>query len=287
MEIISLIFVFLLGSIIGSFVNVVALRYKTGLSISKGRSKCFSCSKTLTWKELIPILSFIKQRGKCRNCNSKISWQYPIVEFVMGVVFVLVLERQYSLWGIYSSLSNGYLYTFGFFVFYCSVFSLLMAIVIYDIRHKIIPDVFVYLFIVLSLIKLFLFFILRATLAPQINLIDILDLTSPILLFAPFALLWVVSGGRWIGFGDAKLAFGIGAMLGFVSGLSAIVLSFWIGAVYGILMILRGRFSIDSRKKITMSSEVPFAPFMILATLIIFLTRMDLLNIGSLLNLLN
>src|SRR6185369_2783346 len=84
-----LVVCFIFGTIVGSFLNVLALRFNTGMGI-RGRSKCMSCSKTLTWVELIPIVSFALQRGACRSCRTKISWQYPLVEFLAGALFVLI-----------------------------------------------------------------------------------------------------------------------------------------------------------------------------------------------------
>jgi prepilin signal peptidase PulO-like enzyme (type II secretory pathway) len=287
MDVISISFIFILGTLIGSFINVVALRYNSGLSVYNDRSKCFNCNNELSWYELIPIISYIVLRGKCKTCKSSVSLQYPIVEFLTGVVFVAIALRQYSLWYFYSGFSNGLTYSILFFVYYCVVFSLLMVVSIYDIKHKIIPDIFSYTFIILAVLKLLLFFYCKYKLSTPITNMDILDLFAPLIYFTPFALLWLISGGRWIGFGDAKLAFGVGALLGFVLGSSAIVLSFWLGAAYGVFAVLRGRFSVDPAKKLGMSSEVPFAPFMILALFIVFLTRIDILSLGSIFDLIN
>src|SRR6185369_13016413 len=89
-----LIFIILVfGILVGSFLNVVTLRWNTGMSISRGRSKCFSCGKDLKWYELLPVASFAAQRGKCRGCEAKISWQYPLVELASGLCFVLAYLR--------------------------------------------------------------------------------------------------------------------------------------------------------------------------------------------------
>jgi leader peptidase (prepilin peptidase) / N-methyltransferase len=273
--------IFILGTLVGSFINVVSLRYNTGLPIIGGRSKCFNCNIKLKWYELVPILSFAVQFGRCRTCKERISKQYPIVEILSGVLFVLVYQRQVSLWEIYSNFDKGLLYSILFFIFYALVFSLLLLIAIYDVRHKIIPDRLSYTFIILSSFKLIVFFYICNKLSLYMQTLDFL---SPLILFGLFAGLWRFSKGRLIGFGDAKLAFGIGALLGFVYGISAVVLAFWIGAVYGIFLILGGKFGFMKRKT-TMSSQVPFAPFLVLAVVIVFFCRLDVLGIENLISL--
>ncbi|MFA4853534.1 MAG: prepilin peptidase, partial [Bacteroidales bacterium] len=87
MSILIFVFIFLLGTIVGSFLNVVIFRFNTGRTITTGRSICMNCNRDLRWYELIPVLSFLIQSGKCRRCASKISHQYPLVEIVTGLVF--------------------------------------------------------------------------------------------------------------------------------------------------------------------------------------------------------
>ena len=90
------LWLFVFGAVFGSFINVLTLRY-TGEEflfsnkILSGRSHCRKCDRTLGWFELIPILSFVLLRGRCRTCHTKISFQYPIVEVVAGLIFVLGL----------------------------------------------------------------------------------------------------------------------------------------------------------------------------------------------------
>ena len=282
MSSLSVLLIFVFGTLVGSFINVVSLRYNTGLPISRGRSKCFSCSTKLKWYELIPILSFFSLKGKCRTCESSISWQYPVVEFLTGLLFVFIAFRQINLWHIYGSYENGLLFSIIFFIYYALVFGLLIVIGVYDFRHKIIPDGLSYSFIFLSFFKLVIFFYLcKKVFQFPVNFLDLL---SPFILFVFFYFLWHYSRGKWMGFGDAKLALGIGGCLGFTYGISAIILSFWLGAIWGIFLIVMKYLNLSS-KKVTMSSEIPFAPFLILATAIVFFGQIDILGIENLLGL--
>jgi len=252
MENIIIIFVFIFGLIVGSFLNVVIYRYHTG-KIINGRSICFSCGKTLKWYELIPVLSFLFLRGKCSVCKSKISWQYPIVEIITGILF---------LGAFFLSPVNRYL-----FVYLCVQFSLLIVISVYDIHHKIIPDTFVYIFAVLAFAQvLILSFLFTNNYDFSVLLWDILAGPFYFLLFAG---LWYFSRGKWLGFGDAKLALGIGWFLGFSNAYISIIFAVWAGAIIGIGLICYTKllcFAAD--KKITLKSEIPFGPFLMFGFLI-------------------
>lgn len=243
---IFLIFSFILGIIIGSFLNVVGLRYNTGMTL-KGRSKCFSCGKNLEWHELIPLFSFLIQGGECKGCKSKISWQYPLIECTAGVLFVLIFYFFPPL-----DLSSGLIT-----IFYLFITSILLVITIYDIRHKIIPDELVYAFDIVVLVKLFI--------GPGMTLImpDIMDILAGPILALPFLCMWLFSKGTWMGLGDAKLVLGIGWLLGLVYGVSAIILAFWIGAFVSVAWVYIVFRKMKSRY------EIPFGPYLILGMYIV------------------
>lgn len=258
MEVLIYFWVFIFGTIIGSFLNVVIARYNTGESIFKGRSKCFSCSKTLLWYELIPVFSFIAQNGKCRKCGSKISIQYPIVEVLTGAIFTLVwftLTWRLAWLGLGLQVESQMAF---FAIYFWTIFSLLIVIAVYDFYHQIIPNGLVYAFITLSFLSLFLpigeTYVLHRS--------HLWDFLAGIIFFLFFASFWFFSRGKWMGFGDAKLALGIGWLLGFWVGLASIIVSFWIGAIVGLFLIFSKRFGLKSK--------IAFGPFLIMGTFIGF-----------------
>jgi len=262
----GIISTFILGTIIGSFLNVVILRFNTGRSIN-GRSGCMNCGNRLGALDMIPVLSWIFLRGKCRKCKSKISPQYPIVELCTGILFALLFVSVNPLL-IFPKLAA---ISFGWNAI---IFSILIVIFVYDLHHKIIPDVLSYTFAGLALVQT----VLKLPIGEVLTMSTTLDLFSGVILFLPFFLLWFISSGKWIGLGDGKLALGIGWYLGFVSGLSAIILAFWIGAIFAIVLMLIDRLETRSRK-ITMKTEIPFGPFMILAVWIQFFFNLDFFGI--------
>ncbi len=295
--------IFLLGTIIGSFLNVIIYRINTNLSISRGRSKCFSCNRHLEAKDLVPLFSFLAFKGRCRTCKSKISWQYPLVEFTTGIMFVLITyfyfftdsffigNNIFNKGLILQAFTQLSYIKYIFYVFDLVLVSIFTCIFVYDFKHKIIPDKLVYTGAFIMFVKIIIsIFIFNAGMITNVFAL----LAGPLLAF-PFALLWLVSGGRWMGLGDAKLAliFGWGLGLGF--GFSAIIYSFWLGAVIIIgLILLREALEAFSTKnnplglKINflhnkkmqyfknklpsyrLRSEIPFGPFMIIAYYMIY-----------------
>lgn len=259
MDAFSIVLSFIFGAIIGSFLNVVSLRFNTGVTLG-GRSKCMSCGEGLTWKELIPLFSFMVQKGACRKCKSKISWQYPLVEFVAGVFFVLIIIV-YPPTSLETTITT---------VLTIINLCLLLVICAYDVKHKIIPDRFVYAFAAVALAGLFIG-------GPSLwHIPTYWQLIAGPLLALPFALLWLVSGGTWMGLGDVKLMLGIGWVLGISQGLNAVILSFWIAAGVSVLWILL------TKKRYKPRMEIPFGPYLILGMYLVLLFGIEVLDVRML-----
>jgi leader peptidase (prepilin peptidase)/N-methyltransferase len=255
----------LFGLIIGSFLDVVVSRFHTGKSIN-GRSRCMSCGHTLSWYELFPFFSYVILKGRCKECGGYIPFRLLVMELCTCALFVIAFLSTPSLW---------------FFLFSLALISLLIVVASYDIQHMVIPNEFVFGALGLSLIHLGLvssWFLNLEVLVPYI--------LSAIGASVFYAGLWVVSKGTWIGLGDAKLAFPLGLMLHYIDAFSFVVLSFWIGAFVSIVVLLVQRALYSGKHRLpilsvplTMKSEVPFAPFMIAAFILVYLGHINVLSI--------
>ncbi len=283
---------FVLGTIVGSFLNVVILRFNTGVSLG-GRSGCFSCGKKIPWYDLIPIFSFTALHGRCRFCKSKLSFQYPLVELLTGLLFLGVLWRNLQLTTYLTAQAGNLQPNFSFLwllVVSCEllIMSVLVVISVYDLKHKIIPDSLVLFFGVLSLVRL----LAVVGTSSLVHFPYLLDLLAGPILALPIVLLWLISGGRWIGLGDAKLALGIGWFLGFSLGVSAVVLGFWLGASVGVFLVCVSKLSrarlfrrlllSAGAKQLTMKSEIPLAPFLILGLVVVYFSGFDVMGLSAL-----
>jgi leader peptidase (prepilin peptidase)/N-methyltransferase len=278
--------IIIFGLVIGSFLNVVILRHEKEEGLN-GRSYCPLCRKILCWYELVPFFSYIAQRGRCRGCGAHISVQYPLVEVLTGVLFAIVLYVShqsipaFSISNIQYPISN---LTYLKIILDLVIWSVLIVIMVYDLRTKLIPNRFSYSFAVLALasssLTVYTSFFQTGNLQPLISTL----LAGP-LLFLPFYLLWWYSDGKWIGLGDGKLALGIGWYLGLSHGATAIMLAFWIGAAVSLTLIgyqkILARFSNlqPGASNLSLSSEVPFGPFLILGTLIVYFCSLNLFTL--------
>lgn len=232
----------ILGCILGSFLNAVLFRFNTGKSALRGRSRCMRCGHTLHAVDLVPVFSYLALRGRCRYCGTRISWQYPLVELLGGVVsgWLWLLFPLQPLW----------------YLFWLVVWLIVLFIVVYDLRHMIIPWS-----ASLPLLGLALLFV-------GTSYSDIYALLAGPLLALPLFFISLISRGRWMGWADSLFELSLGWFLGLTAGLTALMLSIWIGAVVGIAILLVA-------KRVTMKTEIPFAPFLALGAAITFFLHVD------------
>lgn len=244
----TIVFVAGLGLILGSFLNALLFRFNTGKSVMHGRSACMRCGHALGASDLIPLLSFVFLRGRCRYCATPISWQYPAVEATACILALLVyLEVGLTVW----------------FAYWFLVWLVLLFVVVYDLRHFIIPWSASLMLMALALLGV----VLNSFGQPGGAMGE--WWAGP-LLAAPLLFISFVSRGQWMGWGDGFLELSLGWLLGISYGLTAFLLAFWAGAIAGILLLLM------AKKRYTMRSEVPFAPFLILGCFLSYFFHVDL-----------
>ena len=202
-DIIYLTFIFIYGIVIGSFLNVCILRIPANESLSKERSHCMSCGYQLRWYDLIPVFSYLCLKGKCRKCGKKISLQYPIVEAINGIMYVVIF-------GV-----NGYNYES---VIYCLLFSALLVLSVIDFRTYEIPPKINIFILIIGIIE---------------TIIDYERWHEHVIGFFAISvfvwLLYVVTNGRAMGGGDVKLM----AAAGVVIGWKRIIVAFFLGCIIG------------------------------------------------------
>ena len=274
--------VFIFGLVFGSFLNVVVYRLKSGGSIGLSRSFCPNCRTILRWYDLIPILSFICLRGRCRYCHKKISWQYPIVEILSGLIWVIVAYKiNFQFFPTFQSGSSisqpnlgnlGEIGTIFIFLYYIFILSSLLVIAVYDFKWRIIPDKIVYPAIAAALI----FNLFEISKYQNLEILKYLNIEIfiwpflvAIVAFLFFFLIFYFSNGKAMGLGDAKLAFLIGLFLGHPLAVAAFMLAFVIGAIFGIILIGLGKI-FSHYKKWGMKSQIAFGPFLVLGAFLAF-----------------
>ncbi len=247
------IYIFLIGLVSGSFLNCVIHRLYTKESFLKGRSYCPKCKHLLEWYDLIPVLSYLVLLGKCRYCKKRISLQYPIIEITTALLFLLVFNFQFPAFNKFSIFDfQKIVYTLYLLITSC----FLIIIFVYDLKHYLIPDKIVLPAIFVSLIYNLLVFLIG-----DINLKDFLGFIYAGLFSALFFfLIFFFSQGKWMGFGDVKLALFLGLFLGWPKILVALFMAFFFGGIIGVGLIVF--------KKKTFKSEIPFGPFLISGTML-------------------
>lgn len=258
-EIIGYIFIFILGAMVGSFLNVVIHRVPHEQSIVFPNSACPSCKNSIKPYDNIPILSWIILGGRCRNCKEKISPRYPAVELLTALVFLVVYHQ----------------IGFNAFLPVCLVFAAsVVALIFIDAEHMILPNVITYPLLVFALLVRFVFpFIFGAEYFSDLAAFPLNRLEDyPVWLvsvlgavlggLAGGGFLWLV-GAIWkmlrgvdaMGLGDVKMMFAVGALLGWRLTILSIFLGAFSGAIIGVFVIAR-------QKDKDMQTQIPFGIFL-------------------------
>ncbi len=215
------IIIFLFGITVGSFLNVLIYRIPKKEEFVKTRSHCMSCGYQLQWYDLIPIFSWLSLGGKCRKCKSKISAQYPLIELLNGILWLLSF--------LFYDLSITTL-------LFCGLFSSLIALSVIDFRTYEIPVGFNIFILVLGTIRVICEFIGDHNSWPEF-IIGLVSVSVPLLL------IFYATKGRGIGGGDVKLMGAAGLLLGW----KLIVLAFFLGCLLGsVIHITRMKVSGES-----------------------------------------
>lgn len=232
------IYSFILGIVIGSFLNVVIYRVPRRENLSKPGSHCPICNEPIKWYDNIPILSYIALGGKCRICRTKISIQYPLIELLTGFLFLLV----YFKFG----------YSLKTLLFFAYV-SILLSLSIIDIKNYFLPDSMTFSLIILGLISSGL-----TGLSYELSFVGAGAYAFPFLLIYGYG--EYVFKKEALGFGDIKLAAGVGSFLGYLGFFNLylyLTITFVIGAIVSLSLI---RLKIKER-----TSQIAFAPYLAIA----------------------
>ena len=239
---VNVILIFILGLIVGSFSNVCIYRIPRNESIIYPASHCPKCHSNILPKDNIPLLSYILLKGRCRNCKTKISIQYPMVEFLSGLIYLII----YLVYGL--SVQT---------LIYILLSSALIIIAFIDLNQQIVPDV-------ISLPGIVIGFILSFF----VSYISFINSALGIVVGGGIILIIGLAGSlifkkEAMGGGDVKLAAMIGAFLGWRCIIISLFLGFFLGALTGIILIMT---KIKKRE-----DAIPFGPFIVLGSFITLL----------------
>lgn len=228
----SLLFLFALGLTLGSFLSVVIYRmHARKKGMLWGRSACPRCAHVLRATELVPLLSYLWQAGRCRHCGQSIGWHYPVLELSTGLMFM--------------AMAGSGLTPLPLYLFYGLI---LLFIFFYDLLYMEIPD------------EVMLPSIAIALAGAAYGTIPLGDALMGSVLVSGFFLLQILlSKGKWLGGGDLRIGAFLGLILGWQASLVALFVSYLVGSVISVTLLVTGR--------LTRKSQVPFGPFLVIGTL--------------------
>jgi prepilin signal peptidase PulO-like enzyme (type II secretory pathway) len=252
-----------LGLCFGSFIGALVWRLHTGKNFVSDRSQCEACGHTLAAIDLVPVLSWLFLRGKCRYCRAKISWQNPLLEVGVAALFVV----SYLCWPITLNGLASFAIWASFFIWLAYLVGL-VALFVYDARWMLLPDSVVVILVGLGLVDV----LLRLSINHSLTFVGFIQhvILGAAALGGFYWLLYTISKGKWVGYGDVKLGVFMGLVLGWPGALATLFLANIIGFLFVVPGLLMG--------KLNRQSRVPFGPFMIIAFIIIGLFGQSIIN---------
>ena len=259
MTIIWCIFLAIIGAALGSFVGAMTYRMKKKLNWVSGRSMCEHCKHQLNALDLVPIFSWLFLHGKCRYCGKKIGWSAPVLEISVAAVFVI----SYLFWPFGQFVRSDGLTVICpgqilFFIVWLLIVIILTALLVYDAKWRLLPDKLIVPLIGLSLVFAVVNYLFVQHLGFGEFLLTVLLGMLPIA--GVYGLLYLISRGKWVGLGDVKLGLAIGLLLNWPGGLLVLFGANLLGTLAILPQLIR--------KKLKPSSQIPFGPYLIVATFV-------------------
>lgn len=238
------------GLILGSFLSVLIGRWPHFRGAWMGRSHCPACSHVLAWHDLLPVVSWLMLRGRCRYCGTPISALYPVLEVTMAGAL-----------GLYA-----YFYGLPTMWYALDIIVLfgLVSLFFFDLKHQMLPDIIV---LPLSIVA-----VLRLWVVPGHD--PLTSVLTGIGIAAMFGALYAYSRGRWLGFGDVKLAVVIGLLFGYPVAVGVTLIAVWAGALVGVALM--------ATRRATMQTALPFGSFWTAAAVVTVLWPAPVLFLSSL-----
>lgn len=247
----------IVGIVLAGLMSAFVFRSHSEWAWMKPKKACIKCELPRSPADLVPILGDIKTAYRCRNCKTFIPWQYPVIELTVVLLTVFHVWRFAT--GMWVPMIDADLTWW--FAARDVIFSMfLLTVFVYDFKYELILDKYTIPAMVVALV----FNITLGQSGYELVL-------AMVVLFVFFLLQYVLSKGRILGAGDVRMGLVIGAMLGFVHGIGAVLLAYVLGAAVGIILI--------AAKKHTLRDHVPFGTFLSVATLVMLVWGHEILGL--------
>ncbi len=248
------VFLFLLGTIFGSFMNVLVDRGEKKESLM-GSSHCDFCKKELRWFENVPVLGYFLVNGKCSNCNKSLSLQYPLVEFCVGLLFLAV--------GFKTGIILSWHVNVGMFfetAYFLAVVFILVTIFIWDLKYMIIPNELIISGVFLTTIYIFVHYFSSSCSIFSISCYVTESAIGAFLVSGFFYSLFTISKGKWIGGGDVKFGFWLGLLIGWRHVYPFLLVTYVLGSIVALILV--------NRSKKGWKSQISFGPFLVISSFV-------------------